>query len=81
MKSTPICCLLLLLSLICYRGHSASLSGNEIRVSGNQISETAMEESNVLEPLIRSKRHSHLSICIHCCNCCKFKGCGKCCLT
>ncbi|OCT73344.1 hypothetical protein XELAEV_18036326mg [Xenopus laevis] len=48
MKSTPICCLLLLLSLICYRGHSASLSGNEIRVSGNQISETAMEESNVL---------------------------------
>ncbi|KAE8594311.1 hypothetical protein XENTR_v10019574 [Xenopus tropicalis] len=81
MKPVPICCLLLLLSFICHRGHSASLSGNEVTVTGNQIPETQMEESNALEPLLRSKRQSHLSICVHCCNCCKYKGCGKCCLT
>uniref|UniRef100_A0A8C5QJQ4 Uncharacterized protein n=1 Tax=Leptobrachium leishanense TaxID=445787 RepID=A0A8C5QJQ4_9ANUR len=38
-------------------------------------------------PLLRTKRQSHLSVCIYCCNCCKngkygkSKGCGMCCRT
>ncbi|KAM8927914.1 hepcidin-2-like [Pelodytes ibericus] len=73
--------LLLLLSVLFHRSHPASLEKNEITKGADQISEPQMEESNILEPLLRTKRHSHLSFCIYCCNCCKNKGCGMCCKT
>ncbi|KAE8594310.1 hypothetical protein XENTR_v10019573 [Xenopus tropicalis] len=80
MKSLLLCCLLLLLSLICHRGHSASLSGNEIKAPEHPISESEQGESDALGPLFRTKRH--LNICVYCCKCCKKqKGCGMCCFT
>ncbi|XP_018097982.2 hepcidin [Xenopus laevis] len=82
MKCLPFCCLLLLLSMICHRGHSASLGGNEIKAPEHPISESQWGESDALGPLLRTKREPNLHICIYCCNCCKKqKGCGMCCRT
>ncbi|KAM8927829.1 hepcidin-2-like [Pelodytes ibericus] len=77
-------CVLLLLSTLFNRSHSASLKENEIMNSADTVAQPQMEESNILEPLRRTKRQSNLSICMYCCNCCKKskkKGCGFCCLT
>ncbi|KAG8545682.1 hypothetical protein GDO81_020500 [Engystomops pustulosus] len=40
-----------------------------------------VEGSHVQEPLARSRRHLGLSLCIYCCKCCRYKGCGYCCRT
>ncbi|OCT73343.1 hepcidin [Xenopus laevis] len=82
MKSLLLCCLMLLLSMICSRGHSASLGGNEIKAPEHLISESQRGESDALGFLLRTKREPSIHICLYCCNCCKKqKGCGMCCRT
>ncbi|XP_073457920.1 hepcidin-1-like isoform X1 [Lithobates pipiens] len=76
---TTILCLILILSTASHRGHTTSINQQDevIHAEHNLL----QEETSVQETLLRSKRHSHLSICSFCCNCCKYKGCGWCCLT
>ncbi|XP_063293043.1 hepcidin-1-like [Pelobates fuscus] len=80
MKTLALC-VLFLLSVLYNRVHSASLVKNEMINDADQVSDPEWSESNIMEPLLRTKRHSHLSICTICCNCCKKKGCNFCCLT
>ncbi|XP_077312688.1 uncharacterized protein LOC143933612 isoform X2 [Lithobates pipiens] len=75
---TTILCLILILSTASHRGHTTSINQDEVIHAEHNL---LQEETSVQETLLRSKRHSHLSICSFCCNCCKYKGCGWCCLT
>ncbi|KAM5132676.1 hepcidin [Mantella aurantiaca] len=77
MKTTALCVILILLSIVCHRGHTAAMNNEVINAEDHLLK----EESRLQEILFRSKRHSNLSICRFCCNCCKSKGCGLCCLT
>ncbi|XP_053547209.1 hepcidin-1 [Bombina bombina] len=77
MKSAALC-VLLILSLLCHTSYSASVMGKEMTNSADHLIQSQMEESNILAPLLRTKRQSHLSICTFCC---KNKGCKFCCRT
>ncbi|XP_073513720.1 hepcidin [Phyllobates terribilis] len=80
MKSFTLC-LLLILSLLIHQGLGASVRGNEIMDSADRLAMHQTEEPGVLAPYIRRRRHTVLSICSYCCNCCKNKQCGYCCRT
>ncbi|XP_030637712.1 hepcidin-1 [Chanos chanos] len=44
------------------------------------LPEMELTERSMERPVyFRAKRHSHLSLCRYCCNCCRNKGCGFCC--
>ncbi|XP_040182777.1 hepcidin isoform X1 [Rana temporaria] len=75
---TTILCFVLILSIACHRGHTTSTNQDEVIHAEHNL---LQEETSVQETRLRSKRHSPLSICRFCCNCCKNKGCGLCCLT
>ncbi|XP_075046226.1 hepcidin [Mixophyes fleayi] len=80
MKGSALCALLIL-SALCQRSLSASIRGNEMMNYADYLPQTQMEEYNVQESPARIKRHSVLSVCTYCCNCCGNKGCGYCCRT
>ncbi|XP_072282879.1 hepcidin [Pyxicephalus adspersus] len=79
MKAAALC-VILILSTVFQRGHSASLNVNsEVMEADDHLQQ---EEYSLQETLFRTKRHSHLSICRFCCNCCNnLKSCGMCCRT
>ncbi|MEE6481877.1 hypothetical protein FKM82_013041 [Ascaphus truei] len=82
MKSAALCVFLLLLSLLCHSASCISLKGNEmVNSAADNLADAQVEASYSLAPLLRSKRQSHMSICVYCCNCCKQKVCGFCCRT
>ncbi|XP_018409872.1 PREDICTED: hepcidin [Nanorana parkeri] len=83
MKSTTLC-LILILSAACHQGICASMKENENVDSAAQLGHPQMETADIKEStdfLARGKRHTGLHICIYCCKCCKYKGCGYCCRT
>ncbi|XP_071969084.1 hepcidin-2-like [Engystomops pustulosus] len=80
MKSSTIC-IILILSITCHRSHSVSIAAADSMVSIGNPDLHNVEGSHVQEPLARSRRHLGLSLCIYCCKCCRYKGCGYCCRT
>ncbi|XP_068097631.1 hepcidin [Hyperolius riggenbachi] len=82
MRSITVCLVLVLLSTICYPSTCASIPGQyEVMDTAEHPDTLQTEESHNPLTLFRSKRHSHLSVCSYCCNCCKQKKCAWCCLT
>ncbi|XP_071969083.1 hepcidin [Engystomops pustulosus] len=80
MKTLTLC--LLLISILLHQGLSASITGNEMEKSAERLPLQQTENPRVQDYLLRMKRHSVLSICVFCCNCCRgSKDCVYCCKT
>ncbi|XP_040276824.1 hepcidin-1-like [Bufo bufo] len=78
MKSFALC-IILIVSMLCHCSQSVSKNENRSMISSGNLPQ--MEESSLQEPLARGRRHLGLSLCIYCCKCCRYKGCGYCCRT
>ncbi|XP_068097632.1 hepcidin-1-like [Hyperolius riggenbachi] len=86
MKSI-ILCLILIITALCHPGlcvHLIRTEASEVLESTEYSAFHAREKQDVQDSSVavtRGKRHTALSICVYCCKCCRYKGCGYCCRT
>ncbi|XP_005995729.1 hepcidin-1 [Latimeria chalumnae] len=80
----------LLVSACVLRTKCASLAKSEAELQPSGVAEHKTQHtaelkeddsSSLVPTFFRRKRHTHIAICLYCCNCCSNKKCGYCCKT